>query len=185
MYETEYRCLYRQGDIPNEMQQYLVPRYSEPGKLKKNPKLHKTRAPLCAIISGLNTTERCGAEFELNEFVEASPSYLRDTTDFIQKLRGIPEPLPANSILFCFDVQKLNPSIHKKEGPDACREALDGRTKPLLTPPTRCQLLFQRCWITRTSVSEIAITYIRMESRLVPGWERILRVATCVNGMSS
>ena len=57
--------------------------------LKENPKLHKTRAPLRIIISGLNTaTEKVAevAEFELNEFVAASPNYLREMTDFIQKL---------------------------------------------------------------------------------------------------
>ena len=109
--------IYHQGYIPKEMQQCLVPRYSEPGWLKGNQKLHKTRAPLHTIISGLNTAaEKIAepAEFELNEFVEALPSCLRDTTDSIQNLSEIPEPLPENSVLFFFDVQKLYPSIFPK-----------------------------------------------------------------------
>ena len=64
---------------------------------------------------------------------QASPSFLRDTSDFIQKLGEIPKPLPDNITLFCFDVQKLHPTFLKKEGLDACREALDGRMKDLVS----------------------------------------------------
>lgn len=49
------------------------------------------------------------SEFELNEFVEASPNYLREMTetDFIQKLCEIPEPLPENCVLFCFEYRNF------------------------------------------------------------------------------
>ena len=84
------------------------------GKQKGNPKLHKTNAPYRTIISGIGTpTEMLAelAEHELKDVFEKSPSYIRDTTDFITKLRGAHEPLPADSILFCFDVVKLFPSV--------------------------------------------------------------------------
>ena len=38
------------------------------------------------------------------------------------------EPLPKNSILFCFDVVKLYPSIPREEGLKACRDTLETRT---------------------------------------------------------
>ena len=87
-------------------------------------------------MSGLNTaTEKFAelAQVEVNESVEADASFLRNTTDFIQKLGEISEPFPDNNILFCFNVQKLYPSIPKKEGHNASREALDGRSKALVS----------------------------------------------------
>ena len=127
--------MYRNGAISSDMKEYLIPRYVEPGKLKGNPKLHKTGAPYRTIVSGINTaTERLAevAEYELNEYVENSPSYIRDTTHFLQQLKQIPQPLPENSILFCFDVCKLYPSVPRLEGLAACREALETRSDPLI-----------------------------------------------------
>lgn len=66
------------------------------------------------------------AEGELEEFVIKSPSYIRDTTDFINQAKDI-EGLPDDTILFCFDVCKLYHSIPKGEGLEACKKA--SRTK--------------------------------------------------------
>ncbi len=92
--------------------------------------------PYGLIVSGVNTpTENIAelAEYELRQFVESSPSFIRDTTDFIIKLKeGVPERLPDNCILFCFDVCKLYPSIPRDEGIKACREALSKRSQPLI-----------------------------------------------------
>ena len=82
-------------------------------------------------MSGIDTpTEKLAevAEHELNEFVEKSPSYIRDTNDFISKLQEIEEPLPDNALLFCFDVCKLYPSKPQREGLAACDEALSARS---------------------------------------------------------
>ncbi len=67
------------------------------------------------------------AEKELNEYVVNSPSYIRDTTDFINQIKDI-NGLPDDTILFCFDVCKLYPSIPKKEDMDACEEAVAARS---------------------------------------------------------
>ena len=72
------------------------------------------------------------AEYELNDFVINSPTYIRDTTDFIRKLREIKSTIPTNAILFCFDVEKLYPSVPRTEGIQACKEALDSRKKPIV-----------------------------------------------------
>ncbi|WP_179117283.1 hypothetical protein, partial [Solemya velum gill symbiont] len=127
--------MHRDGAISDDLKTYLVPKYVQSGKLKGNPKLHKPTATYRAIVSGIGTpTEKMAevAEHELKKFVESSPSYIRDTVDFINKLKEINEPLPADSILFCFDVCKLYPSIPKKEGLEACEEALLARPTPLI-----------------------------------------------------
>ena len=133
--------MYREGAVSKEMQQYLVPKYAKSGRLKGNPKLHKEGAPYRTIVSGIGTpTERLAelAEYELEEFVTQSPSYLRDTTDFINKLAEVKEDVTEDAILFCFDVCKLYPSIPREEGLEACREGLERRSAPIV--PTDCAM---------------------------------------------
>jgi hypothetical protein len=125
--------LYKDGHIDKDLKKYLTPKYPQSGKLKGNPKLHKSGNPYRHIVSGIGTpTERLAevAEKELEDFVVGSDSYIKDTTDFLQKIQSVPQPIPENAILFCFDVVKLYPSIPKQEGLAACREALDSRTQP-------------------------------------------------------
>ena len=136
--------MHREGAISDDLKQYLMPRYAQKGKLKGNPKLHKPNAPYRTIVSGIGTpTEKLAevAEHELNEFVETSPSYIRDTTDFICKLQEIEEPLPENAFLFCFDVAKLYPSVPRKEGLEACKEALENRSSSLVDTESSMQMI--------------------------------------------
>ena len=122
--------MFKEGVINKDLQQYLIPKYPKNGKLKGNPKLHKDGAPFRTIVSGVNTPiERMVevAEHELNDYVINSPTYIRDTTDFINKLREIKSTIPTNALLFCFDVEKLYPSVPRTEGIQACKEALNRR----------------------------------------------------------
>ena len=87
------------------------------------------------IVSGRgHATERIAelAEHELNAHVEGQMSFVRDTTDFINKIRGVKLPMTSDvePLLFCMDVSKLYPSVPKEEGIAACREALDLRKDP-------------------------------------------------------
>ncbi|MES9884726.1 MAG: GIY-YIG nuclease family protein [Sedimenticola sp.] len=122
--------MYKEGSINSDVRHYLLPSTVQPGQLKGNPKIHKSGNPLRTIVSGIGTpTEKIAevAEKELNEYVVNSPSYIRDTTDFINQIKDI-NGLPDDTILFCFDVCKLYPSIPKKEGMDACEEAVAARS---------------------------------------------------------
>ena len=127
--------MYRDGAISQDMKQFLIPRNSKADSLKGNPKLHKNNAHMRTIVNGMNTaTEKLAelAEYELNEYVITSPSYIRDTTDFINTLKEIDEPMPEGTILFCFDVCKLYPSVPKQEGLEACREGLNSRSRSIV-----------------------------------------------------
>ena len=76
------------------------------------------------------------AEKELEESMRKSKSYLQDTTDFPRKLNAINRELPKGAISFCFDVEKLYPSIPKKEGLAACSDALEQKSKKTLKTET-------------------------------------------------
>ena len=136
--------MYKKGHISSEMRRYMVPKTAKPGRLKGNPKLHKKGNPMRTIVSGIGTpTEQMAevAEKELEEFVRKSPSYIQDTTDFLRKLDAIDHTLPKGAILFCFDVEKLYPSIPKKEGLSACRDALEQRSKKRMETNTVLEMI--------------------------------------------
>ena len=69
------------------------------------------------------------AEKELETYVTTSHSYIKDTTDFLKKVQEIGE-VTDHTNLFSMDVVKLYPSIPKKEGIEACKEALNLRSNP-------------------------------------------------------
>jgi hypothetical protein len=77
-------------------------------------------------------------EHQLMENVCNLKSYIKDTTELLQKLNKIPQPLPGNNIMFCLDVKALYPSIPRKEARIACEKALQKRQKPSI--PTVCVL---------------------------------------------
>ena len=156
--------MYKQGAISKDMQEYLIPRYPRAGELKGNPKLHKQGAPMRTIVNGINTaTERIAevAEYELNEFVKSSPSHIQDTTGFLKKLSKVQQPLPEGTILFCFDVKKLYPSVPKEEGIQACKEGLKMRTDPLV--PTETVVDMIKAVLEHTVFSFDNTNYIQTE----------------------
>ena len=67
-------------------------------------------------------------------------SYIRDTTDFLNKLHNLPH-LPPGSLLVTLDVSSLYTNIPHDEGVAACEEALNSRE--LLIPRTAdlCRLI--------------------------------------------
>ena len=95
-------------------------------------------------MNGIGTpTERMAevVEKQLEEYVVSFPSYIRDTTDFLRKLEEIKQTLPENAIIFCFDVEKLYPSIPRKEGIEACAEALERRSNTTVRKEAALQMI--------------------------------------------
>ena len=127
--------LEKNGYIGKHQRRYLIPPRPTPGKLQGNPKIHKKGAPMRAVVSGRgHATERMAelAERHLDEHVESTDSYIRDTSDFLNKLQGVSQPVLVKEghkpLLFCMDVAKLYPSVPRNEGIAACREALEARS---------------------------------------------------------
>ena len=92
------------------------------------------------IVSGRShATERIAelAEKQLEPHVLNQPSFVRDTTDFINKIGQTQLPVSTTPLLFCMDVSKLYPSVPRDEGIAACRDALDSRSNPSIPTNTR------------------------------------------------
>ncbi len=99
------------------------------------PKIHKpiVPAPGSPIVSSCGAPTEHILEYHLQPLVAQTPSYLKDTTDFLQMLSSI-TTLPPGCILMTLDVSSLYTNIPHDEGMTACRRALDTRPSP--DPPT-------------------------------------------------
>ena len=102
------------------------------------PKIHKTYDPRLPLgYPGRPIVSACGSLTEnisafidsvLKPHMESLPSYTKDTYDFINKIRQLPQ-LPKNSYLVTLDVSSLYSNIPHKEGIDACRYFMQGAGK--------------------------------------------------------
>ena len=73
------------------------------------PKIHKPNNPGRPLISSVNShTEKLSAYVDefLRPLAQALPSHIRDTTDFIIRLKNLGR-VPENSILATLDVSSL------------------------------------------------------------------------------
>ncbi len=117
---------------------HVAPKNPRTARFYHLPKIHKAGHPGRPIVSSCGApTERISefVDHHLKPLVQQTPSYIRDTTDFLQKLSGIGS-LPPNCILATLDVSSLYTNIPHQEGIQACRDALNRR--PRQQPSTDC-----------------------------------------------
>ena len=111
---------YHQGNIDKETQQYLMASGEErAGRFYLLPKIHKEGCPGRPVISGCNTpTEKISqfVDHHLRPLVPNIASYIKDTNDFLRKLKNV-GTLPDGAILCTIDVVGLYPHIPHDEGP--------------------------------------------------------------------
>ena len=110
-------------------------------KFYTRPKIHKTGNPGSPVVSSVNChtyTIPKYVDFHLQPIVKNIPSYVRDTTDFLQKLDKV-KNIPNDCLLVTLDVKSLYTNIPNNEGIKAVREAYDNHpnktvvTKVILT----------------------------------------------------
>ena len=65
----------------------------------------------------------------LKPHMESLPSYIKDTTDFITKIRQLP-PLSEDNILVTLDVGSLYSNILHNEGIESCQYFMRNGCKP-------------------------------------------------------
>ena len=129
--------------IDKKNKQYLLHRDPKPGRFYILPRIHKVNNPGRPIVSSNNhPTERISqfVDFHLKPLVCTIPSYVKDTTDFLNKL-AIFNRLPDNALLVTLDVTSLYTNIPHNEGIDACRYFLQKRTNKHIPTETICDLI--------------------------------------------
>ena len=132
---------FSEGQISQDIATWVVDLEPKPGVAFGNVKTHKTDNPLRLITSCCGTAiERISAftEFYLKPLSQNLPSFVKDSTDFINKIEAFnPQgPLPAGSLLVSWDVVSMFPNIDNNLGITAVRKALDSRQNKF--PSTDC-----------------------------------------------
>ena len=114
------------------------------GRFYLLPKIHKRlkNVPGRPVISNSGYfTENISAflDFHLQPLAKMVKSYIKDTNDFLKKLRDLPD-LPQDSILCTIDVVGLYPNIPHEVGLEALRKSLDSRVDPEVSTATLMEL---------------------------------------------
>ena len=90
--------------------------------------MHQSGIPLRTIVHVGNHPMVEIVEHELAENVRSLPSFIQDTTYFLNKLSTINQPLPNNWLMSCMDVKALYPSVPRKEAREAAEKPLEKRS---------------------------------------------------------
>ena len=108
------------------------------------PKIHKRlrNVPGRPVVSHVGFhTERISSfiDYHLQPLAQSVKSYVKDTNDFLCKLKGI-RKLPNDSIMVTIDVVGLYPSIPHEEGLSALKTALEKRPEKPVSTESLCEL---------------------------------------------
>lgn len=126
--------LINDGDLDMDTGQLLRPANSRTPIFYMLPKVHKPNNPGRPVISSINShTEKLSAYVDefLRPLAQALLSHIRDTTDFIIRLKNLGR-VPENSILATLDVSSLYTNIDTDDGLAIIEEELTktGQTQP-------------------------------------------------------
>ena len=132
-------------DMDKDTYSYLLPKDPRCSRFYILPKIHKNRQnpPGRPIVSANgHPTERISEYVSniLNPLVFKLPSFIKDTTHFLNKLSSL-DNLPNNSLLVSLDVSSLYSNIAHSEGIQATREHLNKRTTQKPPTETICDLI--------------------------------------------
>ena len=94
------------------------------------PKIHKELCPGRPILSANGCpTEKISGYIDayINPLVQQTPSYIKDTTHFLQLIHEIQTPLPENTLLVTLDVSSLYTNIPHDETILAVKETMKSK----------------------------------------------------------
>ena len=119
----------KRADLKKETIKYFEVKDPKFARFYLIPKIHKrlNNVPGRHIISNCGYyTKNISAflDFHLQPLAQAVKSYIKDSNDFLNKLRSLPK-LPDNIILYTVDVVGLYPNIPHEKGLSALRKQLD------------------------------------------------------------
>ena len=124
--------LHKQNVLTDDMRRHAVRTDTTPARFYLLPKVHKKGVPGRPVISACGSATEGLSEIVdhfLQPYVPSIPSFIKDTNDFIQKIRSIGS-VPPGALLVTIDVVALYPSIPHNDGLSALRKFLKDRILP-------------------------------------------------------
>ena len=124
---TTIRNFVKEKLLPEHIGNALVVENPKTAKFYLSPKIHKANVPGRPITNAINSATSTIAEyvdFNLQPMVKKLKSYIKDTTDFLNKLEEIHQ-LPKGAFLVTMDVKSLYTNIPHREGITAVAQTLE------------------------------------------------------------
>ena len=120
----------QKSEISPQIASWIVNRKAKPGVAFGNIKTHKKHNHLRLITSCCGTAiENLSAfsEFYLQPLARKQPSFIKDTTDLLNRIQKLNEqgPFPEGTLLVSWDVVSMFPNIDNELGLAAVSRALD------------------------------------------------------------
>ena len=142
------------------------------------PKIHKENNPGRPVVSSINCHTSKISEFvdyHLQPIVKSLPSYVKDTSDFLKKLRNLPKNLPKETFLVTMDVKSLYTNIPNIEGIEAVKEHISITDINLLKPAIVAflQLILTLNNFTFNGTSYLQINGVSMGTKCAPTYANI------------
>ena len=134
----------KRGDICTDTLNHFIIKDAKSARFYFLPKIHKRlyNVPGRPVISNCGYyTENISSflDFHLQPIAKKVKSYIKDTNDFLKRLRSLTN-LPRNSLLCTMDVVGLYPNIPHDEGLSALRKRLNERDKKDVSTDTLVEL---------------------------------------------
>ena len=133
----------QKGEISPKIADWVNNKKAKLGVAFGNVKTHKEGNPLRLITSCCGTPiENLSAftEFYLQPLARKLPSFIKDTTDLVNRIEQINNdgPFPGGTLLVSWDVVSMFPNIDNNLGLTAVKNALNARERKM--PSTNCIL---------------------------------------------
>ena len=170
--------MHNKGLISDKNLEHLTPGSCTEAKFYMLPKIHKKNVPGRPICSSVNHSTSRISKFvdeHIKQYVPQTKSHIRDTQDFIKKLRNLGQ-IPEGAIVCTLDVSSLYTNIPNHEGILAVANKL--RSDPTKTPITQFILDLQTLVLHNMNFEFNGEHYLQiggtaMETSLAPNYANL------------
>ena len=108
--------------------------------LAKDLKIFQPGRPIISVIGSLTENISCFIESILQRLMQFIPSYIKDTTEFINKLASV-KTIPPEVLLVTMDVTSLYTNIPHVGGVEACSKFLNDHRVTDISTDVICSLI--------------------------------------------